>query len=126
MTVAASTVSSLIQLTKYRLVERVAYEGYVLSVVLRAMPENIAWQIKFSGVVGFRVFDERDLLKYWPACSGGALFQIHEGGWLPEAKQYADHLNFGFYGEVAEYLVAGEDSCVNVISSELPTVEAFG
>jgi hypothetical protein len=73
MTLSASTVSSPIQLTKYRLVERVVYEGYVLSVVLRAMPENVAWEIKFSGVVGFRVLDERDLLKYWPACSGGAL-----------------------------------------------------
>ncbi len=126
MTVSASTISSPIELTKYRLVERVVYEGHVLSVVLRAMPENVAWEIKFSGVVGFRVFDERDLLKYWPVCSGEALFQIHEGGWLAEAKQSADHLNSGFYGEVAEYLVAGEDSCVNVISSELPTVVECG
>lgn len=126
MTVSASLIDSPITITKYRLVERVLYENGELLVRLKVFPENIAWQIKFSNVIGYQVFDERDLLKYWPACSGGALFQIHEGGCLPEATKWAEHLNVGFYGEALEYLVAGDDTCVCVIATSPPTVESNG
>lgn len=90
-------------------------------VAVLAMPEDVRWEARFTGVVGFRVFDERDLLKYWPACSKGWLFQISDG-WLPEIEQSSDHVAAGFYGEVHEYFVAGEDTCVSVIASQLPIV----
>ena len=122
MPVTATVVPSSIEPTKYQLVERVLYESYELSVRVRAHPENVAWEIQFDGVVGYRVLDERDLLQFWPTCRGWTLFEIHEGGWMPEATMTADHLKFGFYGKVREYFVAGEDICVNVLATSPPIV----
>lgn len=42
--------------------------------------------IDFQNVVGPRVLDESDLLKFWPTCSGEGvdLFRVFEGGWLAQ------------------------------------------
>lgn len=37
--------------------------------------------VRFDSVEALRVMDERDLLEYWPACSGSDwLFEVHSGG----------------------------------------------
>lgn len=126
MTVVATIIPSPITISKYRLVEQVLHEGNELSVRVRAQPENVAWSIKFTGVIGYRAFDERDFLRFFPQCSTGALFEVKEGGWLQEAMNNAEHLSFGFYGEAHEYFVAGESTCVGVIATDAPVVAACG
>lgn len=109
--------------SKWRLVESVVYTDHSLSVTVRAHPEKIAWCIRFPGLIGYRVFDERDLLPYWPTCSREMLYEILEGGWLPEVVAGSPIMAAGFYGEVFEYLVAGEDMCVNVVATDAPVVK---
>jgi hypothetical protein len=124
MSVQVSEVSSPIQITRWRLVERTAFEGGQLSIRVRAMPENLAWDVRFSSVIAFRLADERDMLKFGTACAAGVLFKVHAGGWLSEAAEILDVAKTGFYGEAQEFFVAGDDTCVNILCNEYPEVSA--
>jgi len=115
-----------IPLTRYRLVERVVSDCAGATVTVRLMPEDVRWEIYFHSPVGYRVFDERDLLSYWPACSGGTVFEITEGGWLSRSDFDADLTSTGFYGRVREFFVEGEDQCVSVLANEPPAISRVG
>ena len=111
-----------IPLTRYRIVERVSSEHASMTATVRLMPENVVWDVVFSSLVGYRVFDERDFLSYWPACSQGTVFEVLKGGWLDTPGFEADVLLSGFYGVVREFFVAGEDQCVSVLATEEPSI----
>lgn len=93
-----------------------------MMVAIRLMPENVVWEVAFPSLVGYRVFDERDLLSYWPACSRGTVFEIVKGGWLAAAGVDTGYVLTGFYGKVREFFVAGEGQCVSVLAAEPPTI----
>lgn len=80
--------------------------------------------ITFEDVVGYRVFDEADLLEFWPTCSSRhpAIFEVHEGGW-----RHQESLRQGFVSAVSrpmirEFFVTGPDDCVNVLALDGPLV----
>jgi hypothetical protein len=122
MSLDAVELSPPIPLTRYRLVKRLSSQGSSLTVTVRLMPEDVEWEVHFGSLVGYRVFDERDLPSYWPACSRGTVFEIAKGGWLSKPDFDADLVLAGFYGEVREFFVAGEGQCVSVLATEPPTI----
>jgi len=80
--------------------------------------------VRFDSVEALRVMDERDLLEYWPACSGSDwLFEVHSGGWLTQESQRSTNSIPDFYHDLKEYLIGGQCECVSVLSAHPPTIE---
>lgn len=101
----------------------VSFTPHETNVVVLSPGANAAWRISFYGASGIRVLDEGDLSEFWPACSApnGPLFRIVAGGWRDhEAKR----LRCGGWTdpEIPEYFIAGNNSCVGVLSVAAPEV----
>jgi len=80
----------------------------------------------FEDVQAFRVLDERDLQEFWPACSSstGGIFEVNAGGWLSHERQRPGSMLAHMHPQLREYLVTGQNECVNVLSSTAPTMES--
>ena len=65
---------------------RVAYAPTSLIENTRRPDGSTPVRIEFSGIIGFRVLDKRDLMEFWPECSSsnGRLFEISAAGWLAQ------------------------------------------
>jgi hypothetical protein len=80
--------------------------------------------ITFENVVGYRVFDEADLLEFWPACSSRhpTIFEVHEGGWKQQESLRQGFLSAVSRPMIREFFITGADDCVNVLALEGPLV----
>lgn len=123
MKVAATPVPTEHGLTTTGEVVAVNYALGSLRVRLQELGGSKGVLVRFEDIQGFRVLDERDLLEYWPTCSTphGWLFEIDGGGWLSQESVRPGSLVSSLAG-VREYLVAGEDDCVNVLTLHPPVV----
>ena len=81
---------------------------------------------QFEGVQAFRVLDERDLQEFWPACSSatGGIFEINGGGWLSQETLRPGSMLAHMNPQLKEYLVTGQNECVNVLANAAPTIES--
>jgi hypothetical protein len=124
MLVRATALESTVPVPRGADVRRVEYEDGRLVVRLEANGKAVA-TVAFESVEGFRVLDEGDLLEFWPTCSrpNGWLWQVHEGGWFALESTRALFLPEKHQG-VHEFLVAGDNECVSVLSRNYPTVSA--
>lgn len=106
-------------------VSRISYQPRDLAVYMDANGD--AFVVRFEGVVGFRVLDERDLLEFWPNCStpNGWLFCVSAGGWQALENGRNGFITPQVSDLVREYLVAGESECVSVLCDheKPPSVE---
>ena len=105
---------------------RTEYVPDDLTVILHALGSAVELSLSFTSVIGFRVLDERDLLEYWPECStlSGRVFEITSGGWLASESARPGSLVSVTFPAAREFLVAGCDSCVSVICTEDPVLQA--
>jgi hypothetical protein len=80
----------------------------------------------FEDVQAFRVLDERDLQEFWPACSSatGGIFEINGGGWLSQETLRPGSMLAQMHPQLKEYLVTGQNECVNVLANVAPTIES--
>ncbi|MGO9713652.1 MAG: hypothetical protein ACLQBL_32660 [Polyangiaceae bacterium] len=101
---------------------RVSYEPGSLAVHVAGAPGTQVLVVAFDRVKAFRVTDEGNQMAFWPTCSrpNGWLFEVHQGGWLAEELAHPGVLvmNTG----LREFLVTGDDDCVNVLALVPPTV----
>ena len=104
-------------------VEAVSFGVHGLSVVVASEHWNA--RVSFDWVVGFRVLDEGDLCEFWSKCTlaDGWLFEVFSGGWK-ELEQCRPHFVSGHDEKVREFLVAGLNECVSVLSYEVPAISA--
>lgn len=82
-------------------------------------------KVTFTQTYGFRVLDELDLAEFWSQCSlrDGWFFEVTANGW--KALELSRPTFFsGRQSWVREYLVAGRNECVSVLTKEDPTVVA--
>lgn len=81
---------------------------------------------RFGEVAGFRMLDEGDLLEFWPVCAqaNGWLFQIHANGWFDLEASRPGFIRERGLG-LAEYFIAGQHSCVSVLSNAAPMIETY-
>lgn len=104
----------------------VRFEWGRLSITLISGEDKKVAIVRFPWVVGFRLLDEGDLLEFWPPCSAenGWLFLIKKNGWFD-----LEISRRGFTREkdqgVSEYFVASQNSCLSILSGDLPEVEVF-
>ena len=84
--VTARSVPAGLLLPKDLEIVRVAYAPTSLIENTRRPDGSTPVRIEFSGIIGFRVLDERDLMEFWPECSSsnGRLFEISAAGWLAQ------------------------------------------
>jgi hypothetical protein len=99
--------------------QRIEYAPSSLSISV-AFEESIV-AVSFASTVGYRVFDEGDLLEFWPTCScvNGWIWQIHAGGWFDLESTRPTFISEK-YKTVNEYLIVGDNECVNVLSHDRP------
>lgn len=83
-------------------------------------------RIEFGDDVGLRILSELDLASMWmdadrEVLKATWLFEVHAGGWLELESTRSD-----FYTKheapVREFLIAGYQECVSVLSRQGPTV----
>jgi hypothetical protein len=107
-------------------ITRVCLEWGTLVVTLISGGDRKAATVRFSEIAGFRLLDEGNLLEFWPECSGvnGWLFLIKKNGWLDQESTRDGFLLEKDMG-LSEYFIASQNSCVSVLSSEVPRVEMY-
>lgn len=99
-------------------ISEIHYDVWTLRVTLDFPKLDGVVYVDFPSLNGFRVLDEGDLAEFWPAPKGW-LFTVSSGGWL-----HLESSRGGFISDdgLSEFLIAGQDDCVNVLASETPTV----
>lgn len=80
--------------------------------------------IRFENPASVRITDEGDLLSVWSSLwselsTGGLVYKVRQSDFL----DWFNTSSSGLHGEVSHYLLAGADTCVEVISSAAPTAE---
>ena len=105
-------------------VAAVEYRYGALRVHLADTSGNKSVIALFEDVQAFRVLDERDLQEFWPACSSatGGIFEINGGGWLSQESQRPGSMLAHMHPQMKEYLVAGQNECVNVLANTAPAI----
>ena len=81
-------------------------------------------QVNVTSPVGYRVLDEGDLLEFWETCTlnHGWLYKILEGGWRDLESTREGFLS-GLQAEAAEWFLVTQNTCVSIISYEIPVVK---
>lgn len=109
-------------------VKSVVHECGAVSISVGPVGGDATFVIRFDDVFGLRIFDEGDLLEFWPACStpNGSLFRVLEGGWFAQEAARAGFISANTRRHLyKEYLVPGCDDCVNVLAFKDPTVTSI-
>lgn len=78
--------------------------------------------IRFDNPASVRITDEGDLLPAWSSpwselSTGGLAYKVRQSDFL----DWFNASSGGLHGEVSHYLLAGSDTCVEVISNAAPT-----
>ncbi len=105
-------------------VSEVRYDTKTLVVTVTSPSGAKAAAVTFTGVVGFRVLDEGDLLEFWPACAAnnGWLFRIRANGWLDQEIARRGFVHDKASG-LTEYFIAGQNDCISVLAGAPPELE---
>lgn len=82
--------------------------------------------IRFDRPASVRISDEGDLLPLWASLwselsTGGLAYKVRQSDFL----DWFDASSGGLHGEVSHFLLAGTDTCVEVISNEAPVCEVL-
>ncbi len=85
-------------------------------------PRSGHYAERFDNPASVRITDEGDLLPVWSSLwselsTGGLAYKVRQSDFLDWFKASSG----GLHGEVSHYLLAGSDTCVEVISNEAPT-----
>ncbi|MEC4089593.1 hypothetical protein [Pseudoalteromonas rubra] len=100
----------------------VNYDLWTLRLTLSFKPSQFTY-VDFEEVEGFRVLDEGQLLEFWSEQTKYHwIFEIESNGWLSAeaSRKTAPSLSEG--EDLKEYLVAGINECVSILSYKPPVV----
>lgn len=102
-------------------IESLNYDLDYLKVVVVA-DSSLRIVVCFHQPVGFRCLDEGDLLEFWVnnQITSNWLIQIHDSGWLAQESNRDGFLSKD--AELKEYLIKGQNECLNVLSTVKPTI----
>jgi len=106
-------------------IEDLHYDLYTLKVRLNFSTNTEYLEpiyVIFRQVEGFRVLGEENLMEFWvnPKRANGWLWKVENGGWHDQEKK-----RDGFINEITEdfdeYMIVGQNDCLNVITGFEPT-----
>ena len=101
----------------------VNYDLWTLRITLLFTDDKNPTYVDFGAIAGFRVLDEGQLLEFWgPDTENHWLFTVESKGWLAmeASRETAPFITED--GKLTEYLVAGINECVSIISYGEPTI----
>jgi hypothetical protein len=104
--------------------DSVYFDRNGLVVTIASVSTRQTWNIQFKDALGHRVMDEGDLLEFWPICSrpNGVIFEIKAGGWLEQESVREGFLLKDNLPNLREFIVTGENACVNVLANHPPVI----
>ena len=99
--------------------------GSCTRVVVQSKRTNRTFAVEFDSVAGLRMLDELDLAGIWLGADKQILgktwlFEVASGGWLDLESGRDDFYTKHQAGELREYLVAGYQECVSILSESAP------
>ncbi len=105
------------------IINNINFDLWTLTVTLHFKTIDRPVYVKFESVEGFRALDEGGLIEYWSNENNkGWLWKIENGWYLQETKRegftFEKERLKGYY----EYMVAGTDLCLSVISLSEPKI----
>ena len=104
--------------------ETLQYKECILTIVLACSLDqhgNVhGISLTFPAVAGFRLLDELDLARYWPASGfvqGSHLLEVIDGGWSAEQNVLQ-----GYDSSRREWLAVTGNACVSIFCVDEPIV----
>ncbi|WP_019141851.1 hypothetical protein [Noviherbaspirillum massiliense] len=102
--------------------------GTVIEVWLKTTNERA--EVIFSDDIGLRILDELDVAGFWlntpkTKLAESWLFKVNRGGWFDFEATREDFYSKYHAAEITEYLVAGYQECVSVLSRSAPIVRVL-
>ncbi len=96
--------------------------NWVLVATFERRAKRVA--IRFENPASVRITDEGDLLPLWSSLwselsTGGLAYKVRRSDFL----DWFDASSGGLHGDVSHYLLAGADTCVEVLSNGAPVCE---
>ena len=103
-------------------------ENAGLSVELISKQTQRFFAVKFQAVEGVRSLHELDLASFWlssekQTLSSSYLFEVCSGGWLELEATRQDFYTKHEASQPREYLIAGYQECVSVLSFSEPELQ---
>lgn len=79
-------------------------------------------EVIFHHPIGFRCLDEGDLLEFWKnsEVTNNWLLQIEDSGWYAQESKRSGFISKN--NEVNEYLVKGQNDCINILDTNKPKI----
>jgi hypothetical protein len=108
-------------------VTQIEYDVWVLRITLQFPNRHAPVYVEFERVAGLRVLDEGQLSSFWSATPRPTswLWQIASGGWLALESTRQDFLLASTADcTLQEFLVCGENECVNILTYTAPRAYA--
>jgi hypothetical protein len=102
-----------------------------VTIVIASVKSGRRYCITFESIVGLRILNELDIASFWLGASreviaGSCLFEVSEGGWLALEKTRDDFYTKHEGESPAEFLIAGYQECVGVLSHARPIITEVG
>jgi len=123
MKVAATPIEIPSWLPRFEEMGRIEYDNGCLEVRMQAADDGSELCIRFELVEAMGILDERDLMEFWPSCSGPdhCPFEIHDGGWLSQ-ERLRGSCTADLMPDLREFLITSSWECVSVLSRGAPSV----
>jgi hypothetical protein len=105
-------------------IEEVGLASKKLTIFIHNISNNNKGVIRFKNPIGFRIFDEQDLIEYWPIplSPQEGIFEVLVGGWLSREHLRTAIPSYRSSPNSKEFLITGRLKCVSVLSSVAPTL----
>ncbi len=104
-------------------VASVNYDLWTLRITLLFTDFKSPTYIDFGVIAGFRVLDEGQLLEFWgPDTESNWLFIVKNKGWLAMEASRKTAPFITEDGKITEYLIAGINDCVSILSYGQPVI----
>ncbi len=102
-------------------IESLSYDLDKLKIIVVAESDKRI-EVVFHHPIGFRCLDEGDLLEFWEnsEVTNNWLLQIDNSGWYDQESKRTGFLSKSI--EVNEYLVKGQNDCINILDTSQPKV----
>lgn len=102
-------------------IKSVNYNNNCVLTINYSINEEDEIVIIFFDALAYRCMDEGDLA-YWDKISlnDGFIFEVTEEGW--KSENHEKSLFFTSFGNSKEFLIIGQDECMNVICHIEPTI----
>ncbi len=102
-----------------------------VKIVIASVKSDRRYCISFESIVGLRILNELDIASFWLCASreviaSSCLFEVTEGGWLALEKTRDDFYSKHEAKSPAEFLIAGYQECVGVLSHARPVITEIG